>query len=255
MNRLPHKAFFMLGQKSEIEPRTPRPFLNAYTDGSYLEKNPTWHVEESPFKQKYIMEILRRNSLEIHSVCEVGCGVGEVLRLLQLGMPSETEFTGFEISPQAFELSKSRENCHLHFRFGDITREKGLDYDLLLVLDVVEHLEDYFSFLRAIRSLARYKIFHFPLDLSVQAVIRKNGLLKRRQDHAHLHYFSRETALETLSDTGYRICDCIYAPRSNEIGPNLVQKLLRLPRAVLFRIQPDFAVRLLGGYTLMVLAE
>jgi hypothetical protein len=43
--------------------------------------------------------------------------------------------------------------------------------------------------------------------------------------------------------------------RSNEIGPNLVQKLFRMPRAALFAIQQDFAVRLLGGYTLMILAE
>jgi hypothetical protein len=105
------------------------------------------------------------------------------------------------------------------------------------------------------RSVAHYQIFHFPLDLSVQAVIRKNGLLKRRRDHAHLHYFSKETAFATLKDTGYEVLDYFYAPRSNEIGPNLVQKLFRVPRATLFAIQQDFAARLLGGYTLMVLTQ
>lgn len=237
------------------ELRAPRPFVDVYTDGSYLEKNPTWHVEESPFKVKYIAELLRRNPLPIKSVCEAGCGVGEVLRLLQLELPPETEFTGFDIAPHAHELSRSRENGHLHFKFADITAEKNLAFDLMLVLDVLEHLEDYFSFLRSIRPLSPYKIFHFPLDLSVQAVIRKNGLLKRRVDYAHLHYFSKETALETLVDTGYKIRDYFYAPRSNEIGPNAVQRAFRIPRAALFAINQDVAARLLGGYTLMVLAE
>lgn len=238
-----------------LEPGHPRPLVEQYKDGSYLEKNPSWHMEESPFKVKYILQLLRNNSLKIQSVCEAGCGVGEVLRLLQLELPPDTDFTGFDISPQAYELSKSRENAHLRFRLADITQERGLSFDLLLVLDVIEHVEDYFSFLRAVRPLARYKIFHFPLDLSVQAVIRKNGLLKRRVDHAHLHYFSKETAVETLRDTGYVIRDSFYVPRSNEIGPTRIQKLFRFPRAALFAIQQDFATRLLGGYTLMVLAE
>jgi SAM-dependent methyltransferase len=237
------------------ELRAARPFVDIYTDGSYLEKNPTWHVEESPFKAKYIAELLRRNVLPIKSVCEAGCGVGEVLRLLQMEMPAETEFTGFDIAPRAHELSKSRQNAHLHFKLADITAERNLFFDLMLVLDVLEHLEDYFAFLRSIRPLARYKIFHFPLDISVQAVIRRNGLLKRRVDYAHLHYFSKETALATLEDTGYKICDYFYAPRSNEIGPNAIQRAFRIPRRALFAISKDFAGRLLGGYTLMVLAE
>jgi SAM-dependent methyltransferase len=238
-----------------LQPLDPRPRLDLYTDGSYLEKNPTWHVEESPFKVKYITQLLRKNSLQVGSVCEAGCGVGEVLRLLQLELSPKSEFTGFDISPQAHELSISRENTHLHFKLADITAEKNLFFDLMLVLDVLEHLEDYFAFLRSIRPLARYKIFHFPLDISVQAVIRRNGLLKRRVDYAHLHYFSKETALATLEDTGYKICDYFYAPRSNEIGPNAIQRAFRIPRAALFAISKDFAARLLGGYTLMVLAE
>lgn len=238
-----------------LKPPVPRSYLEIYQDGAYLQKNSTRHVEESPFKVKYILQLLRKNSLQIRSVCEAGCGVGEVLRLLQMEMPPDADFVGFDISPQAHELSATRTNPHLRFELADITQQRELDFDLLLVLDVVEHLEDYFSFLRAIRGIARYKIFHFPLDLSVQAVIRTDGLLKRRRDHAHLHYFSKETAFETLTDTGYKVSDYSYAPRSNEIGPNLIQKIFRLPRASLFAIQPDFAVRLLGGYTLMVLAE
>lgn len=238
-----------------FEPRSPGPYVELYKDGSYLERNPSWHLEEPPFKVKYILQILRRNSVKIQFICEAGCGVGEVLRLLQLELPPDTDFTGFDISPQAHELSKSRENAPLRFRLADITQERGIFFDLLLILDVIEHLEDYFSFLRAIRPLAPYKIFHFPLDLSVQAVMRKNGLLKRRVDHAHLHYFSKETVVETLRDTGYLIRDCFYVPRSNEIGPKRIQKLFRVPRAVLFAVHQDFATRLLGGYTLMILAE
>jgi SAM-dependent methyltransferase len=232
-----------------------RSYLDKYKDGTYLTKNPTWHVEESPFKVKYILQLLHRNSVTAHSVCEAGCGAGEVLRLLQAEMPPDTNFTGFDISPQAHALSVTRENERLHFILADVTHATEVTYDLLLVLDVIEHLEDYFSFLRAVRKLSKYKVFHFPLDLSCQTILRKDGLLKRRRVHDHIHYFSRETALATLVDTGYHVVDCLFTPRANEIGGTFAQKLLRLPRATLFAIHQEFAVRSLGGYSLMVLAE
>ncbi|GAC1565336.1 MAG: hypothetical protein NVS3B14_02690 [Ktedonobacteraceae bacterium] len=49
-----------------------------YTSGEYLEKNPTWHVEESPWKAKQIMRMVAQNGIEPRTICEVGCGVGEV---------------------------------------------------------------------------------------------------------------------------------------------------------------------------------
>src|SRR2546430_16201598 len=53
----------------------------------------------------------------------------------------------------------------------------------ILVLDVIEHLPDYFSFLERLKARGRHKIFHIPLDLSVQTVFRKNGLVKRSEEH------------------------------------------------------------------------
>jgi hypothetical protein len=124
-----------------------------------------------------------------------------------------------------------------------------------LMLDVFEHVEDYIGLIRSVRSKARQKLFHIPLDLSVQAVLRENGLLRRRDHHAHLHYFTKETALRTLTDVGYTIVDWFYTPRCIELGDLLVQKIVRIPRRLCFAGFPDLTVRVLGGYSLMVLAE
>lgn len=231
------------------------PYSEIYKDGTYLERNNSWHVEESPFKAKYILRLLDRNRVEPQMICEVGCGAGEVLRQLQSKMGTRCEFWGYDISPQALELSKPRANAKLHFRLSDFAVEQTPSFDLILVLDVIEHLEDYFSFLRQIRSRGLYKLFHLPLDISAQAVVRRSGMMKRRLDHAHLHYFTKELGLQVLADTGYEIVDWLYAPRSNEIGPRLIQKLFRAPRSIFYGIHPDLAVRVLGGYSLMVLAR
>jgi hypothetical protein len=152
-------------------------------------------------------------------------------------------------------MCRTRANERLQFKLADITKERDVYFDFILLLDVIEHIEDYFSFLRALKTKSTYKLFHIPLDISVQTVLRPDGLIKRRQEHAHIHYFTKETALQTLSDINYEVVDYSYAPRSNEIGPERVQKLLRWPRSLLFAIHEDTAQRILGGYSLFVLAK
>jgi SAM-dependent methyltransferase len=226
-----------------------------YTDGTYLEKNPDWHTGESPFKASQVLRMLQRNRLQPKTIAEVGCGAGEVLKLLQEQMDRGCRFRGYEISPQALELCKSRANERLQFELVDISRDEGAFFDVVLVLDVLEHLEDYFSFLRGLRPKSELKIFHFPLDLSAQAVLRKNGLLKRRELYGHLHYFTKETALATLKDSGYELVDYFYTPRCIELAKETIQKIVRLPRMMCFSIHPDLTVRILGGYSLLILAR
>jgi uncharacterized cysteine cluster protein YcgN (CxxCxxCC family) len=228
---------------------------NMYVDGGYLEKNPLWHADESPFKVTQILRMLQKNSLKPKTLCEVGCGVGEVLKLLQEKMDHACTFTGYELSPQAMEICRSKANERLRFKLVDITQEDGAFFNMVLVLDVIEHVEDYYGFLKGIRPKSDLKIFHIPLDLSVQAVLRKRGLLTRREHFGHIQYFTKETALETLKDVGYELLDYFYTPRCIELAKQLIQKIAILPREICFAIHQDLAVRILGGYSLLVLAK
>jgi cyclopropane fatty-acyl-phospholipid synthase-like methyltransferase len=228
---------------------------NIYADGTYLAKNPDWHVDESPFKAGQILRMLQKNRLQPQTIAEVGCGAGEVLKLLREQMDTACRFWGYDISPQALELSKSRADARLQFKLADISQEEGAFFEMILVLDVIEHVEDYFGFLRGIRPKSDYKIFHFPLDVSVQAVARKRGLLIRRELYGHIHYFTKETALASLEESGYEVVDYFYTPRCIELAKSTIQKVARLPRIVCFAIHQDLAVRILGGYSLLVLAK
>lgn len=227
-----------------------------YTSGGYLNLIPSWHVEESSGKAQEILRLLDRAHLAPHAIGDVGCGAGEVLRLLQLHLPRTCELVGYDISPQAIALAHARENQHLHFILGNLLAEPSAHYDLLLALDVVEHLEDYFIFLRALRTHADYTIFFFPLEISVQTVIRPYGLLHTRDAYGHLHHFTKELALRTLADTGYTVLDAVYTAEALNLPTRLVgRNLLKPARKLLFALHHDFAVHLLGGYRLLVLAR
>jgi SAM-dependent methyltransferase len=228
---------------------------NAFVSGDYIQKIPLWHTEDSAWKAKGVLQMLKRHNLSPGTIADVGCGAGEVLRQLQLQMDPQCLFMGYDIAPPAIELSKSRENDRLHFRLGDIVKEPDAHFDLLLVLDVLEHQENYFSFLRDIKPIAQYKLFHTVLDLSVYSVLQRDGLTRRRRLLEDLHFFTKDTTLQALHDENYEILDWFYTPRSIYRAWRVSDKIRQLPRALCFALHKDFAVRLLGGYTLFVLAK
>ena len=226
-----------------------------YKTGEYVERNPTYHVEDSAWKAGQVLRMIERHELRPKSVCEVGCGAGEILKQLQEILPAGTQFFGYEISPQAFALCETRANERLQFFCEDLLAGESKTFDLLLCLDVFEHVEDYFGFLRGLRDKASHKVFHIPLDLSVQWVWRRSPIMRGREQAGHLHYFTKETALATLQDAGYEVLDWFYTPGAIANPRSVKAKLASWPRRLLSVLSEDLVVRVLGGYSLLVLAK
>jgi 2-polyprenyl-3-methyl-5-hydroxy-6-metoxy-1,4-benzoquinol methylase len=227
-----------------------------YTSGTYLKKHPDWHIEESAWKAEQILGMLNRHSLRPQTVCEVGCGAGEILKQLQEQQLAESECWGYDISPQAIELALLRQNEKLHFKVADVLEEQTPYFDLLLMMDVLEHIEDLYSYLRRLQSKAEYKIFHSSLTISAQTVLRKNGLLKVRETYGMVNYFTKETFLRTIEDAGYEIIDHCYTTSCTDLPTHeWKKKLMKLPRKALFTLNKDLTQRILGGYRYLVLAR
>ncbi len=226
-----------------------------YEDGAYLENNPSWHEEDSPWKAQQIVKMIERNRLKPATICEVGCGAGEILHQLSEHY-ADKQYIGYEISPQAFEMCQNKSTDNVTFHLRDLLDDDDARFDLVLAIDVIEHVEDCFGFLRKLMGKGEYKIFHIPLDLSVQTVLRSSPITRARASVGHIHYFTKETALETLKDTGYEIVDHFYTCGSTEL-PNRGWKanLMNIPRKLAYGLHKDLAVRLLGRYSLLVLAK
>ncbi|HLX60198.1 MAG TPA: class I SAM-dependent methyltransferase [Planctomycetota bacterium] len=228
---------------------------NRYLSGEYAATNPTYHVEDSAWKAQQILAMLKKHALHPKTVCEIGCGAGEILKLLQEQLPAQTRLDGFEISPQAFELARLRQNEQLHFHCEDFLAKDVAPFELLLCVDVFEHVEDYMGFLRKLRGKSAYTIFHIPLDMSAQGVWRIKTILANRLHVGHLHYFSKDTALLTLKDTGYKVVDWFYTASGIDRAKSFGARAAALPRRLAALINQDFAARVLGGYSMLVLAK
>ena len=94
-------------------------------------------------------------------------------------------------------------------------------------------------------------------DDNVSAVFR-NSFLNARYSVGHLHYFSAQSAIASLRDTGHEIVDYRYTHgalglfkqhRSIKIG------IANTVRSILSKVSVAFAARMVGGYSLLVLSK
>jgi predicted TPR repeat methyltransferase len=230
---------------------------NIYINGQYLKNNSAWGVEDSIWKSEMIIKLLQTNKIEPAEVIEAGCGAGAILENLSKTFSFIKSLKGFDISPQAIEMAKPRETNRLTFYCEDVTLRKDIHTDLLLVIDVLEHLDDFYDFLRKIKSLSRYFVFHIPLDLSCRTILKPHVMLQQRNAVGHIHYFSEEMVLWFLKDMGFDIIQCNYTKpvvdiKSADSFKRWIKKILR---NFSFRLNKKISAKLWGGYSLMILAK
>lgn len=226
-----------------------------YLGEDYGRANPSWDIEDSPWKIDQVVRMMRRHHLAPSSVAEIGCGAGAILAGLRGHFP-DADLYGYDIAPGAAGFWGRYASARIEFTLGDFFQHSHRQYDVLLVLDVIEHLANPFDFLSRLSGHARQHIFHIPLDLSAVSVLREAPLLHVRKKVGHLHYYTKGLALTMLEESGYQVVDSFYtgagftAPQRGWLA-----RMVSLPRRMVHAMAKDTGVRLFGGETLMVLAR
>ncbi len=228
-----------------------------YTTGEYYQKNPDWDIADAPWKTDAILLLLQKNNVKPKQVIEVGCGAGENLVELLKKDNSVEKLTGYDISPHAIELAAEKASDKISFFNEDITINENVHADLMLVIDVVEHVDDYYGFLRKLKNKSEWFVFHIPLDLSCRTAMKPHVLLQQRQSVGHIHYYTKEMVEWALMDTGYEIIDWVYTKPVVDIEPadsfkRFVKKILR---NISFAVNKDWSAKKWGGYSMMILAK
>ncbi len=228
-----------------------------YIDGTYLKNNPDWGINDAVWKAKIISQLLKKNNISPKEIIEVGCGAGGILKALSNDMGKDVKLTGYDISPQAIAMAKELENKNLAFYNENITKEKNIHTNLLLMIDVIEHVDDYYNFLEDIRSKSEFFIFHIPLDLACRTIFKPNVLMQQRNAVGHIHYFTKEMVKWAINDTGYTIVDWLYTKPIIDVYPpvSFKRRIKKILRNLSFSINRDLSAKLWGGYSMMILAK
>lgn len=147
-------------------------------------------------------------------VLEVGCGGGATLAWLKASGRAD-RVVGIELFADAAAVARTRlDELHEGDVDQHIDRLAPGSFDLILCLDVLEHLVDPWSTLKRLQSLLRPggkliaslpNIRHhsviLPLLLTGKWRYETAGIM----DRTHLRFFSRATALDLLQQAGLQL--------------------------------------------------
>jgi SAM-dependent methyltransferase len=87
-----------------------------------------------------------------HRILEIGCGTGTFTQLMGL---SGAAVAGFDIEPSFIAVAKeaTKHLPHVSVELGDVTKRRwSEDFDTVVALDVIEHIEDDLAILSALRD-------------------------------------------------------------------------------------------------------
>lgn len=229
-----------------------------YSEGIYFH-DPSRHSEDASYKVKAIKELLfsylKDNKIQITSYADVGCGSGEIIKLLgkelKLNFESLHILKGFDVSPHVVNF----EDENVEFSFQDFTKSNE-KFDLVTLNDVFEHVTNPISFLTEVGKRANYVVMHIPLEDCLSVNIR--NLQKRKiKNPGHLVFLNLNSALNLITYSGLKIVefgyslDSINAPSNNSTIP---QKLMYPFKYFLLKLNPYLFSKFFG-ISLIVIAK
>jgi SAM-dependent methyltransferase len=140
-------------------------------------------------------ELVRRvGVLDVHSILDVGCGSGENLRALSA--KGGYELTGVDVSEEALTLARRRVSG-AEFQLVNVERQAlPKEFDLVISVQVIEHLADDMAALRNMAEMARSYVFISTLA----------GRMRRSELHTgHVRNYSAVELARKLEIVGLRV--------------------------------------------------
>ena len=230
---------------------------NRYTDGTYLSQNPSWHGEDASWKLAHILRALQAAHITaFSSVLDAGCGSGDIVKHWAAKAP-RVKFTGWDISPQAYALALRNAPSNVHFIQQQNPPQSP--FDLALVIDVIEHVENPAAWLARVAACAPYLVLHVPLDLSLRSRLNPHLLEAEKKAVGHIQFFTARSLKKFLRTQNFQILSAHYTNKYVERPPKLTHLKSRagmcVRQAVHSLLPRAWAAYLVGGYSLMLVVK
>jgi len=145
------------------------------------------------------------NILADNSVLDIGCGNGALAYDLAQKVRS---VVGIDIVEKNIVKAKTKFNkSNIKYIVGDATKDlSGEKFDVIVLSNVLEHIEDRLTFLKGIRGLAGKFLVRVPMfDRDWLPLYKKELGVEWRLDRTHFTEYTEVSFRGELEKAGYRI--------------------------------------------------
>jgi len=222
----------------------------------YLRLNPNMHLEDSLAKVKQVLNVIPKG-VTFKSMLDVACGAG----LITMEVAKELKIqksVGIDISNKMIEKAKEIDKDNLvQWEVADIFKYKlSSEFDLVLCVDILEHLEDDLGFLEKVSEIGKYAIVKTPLERSLfsRFLVRLrifDPWEDTKERYGHLQHYDEKSLTSLIAESGFTIEESISVPMPKR--SKRVWEFFRLLFYPIVLISMDEMVRTSGGFKILLL--
>ena len=195
--------------------------IDIYNDDSYIEKNPTLHTEDSEFKFQNIKRFL--SSVQVKNnrikILDIGGGAGMIGKLvldyfLENGIV--VTFHSLDLSTRMLKIQLKNNPLINKIINCSIDECPESNYDLVLMIDVIEHIEGKEYTAKILNKLGKNIIYNIPIEINffdILKYLKSNFRYYKRQKvrWGHIHFFSF-TSSQSFLRRHHKIIDSYFQP-------------------------------------------
>jgi SAM-dependent methyltransferase len=243
--------------------------VDFYSTNEYARRNPSLHEEDSQWKIDRIMPLIdyfvKLYNYQSVRVLDVGGGAGIVLKAISEKL---RQYYGVRVSKYVLDLSplmlmrQKQTNPDIQAIYNTDLCGNQLGYkffDLVLMIDVVEHILDSGKALNEVGRIGRFAVFNIPLEKNVVEYlwnVMSNGALRRSRvaSVGHINIYTYSSALKEIKKN----CGDILYYHITDPKPwpfDLKNRIRDFIVAGTFRLSPEISCLLFGASSLMVLVK
>jgi predicted TPR repeat methyltransferase len=186
--------------------------------------------------------------IEEFSILDYGCGSGSVIDKCSRLLIAK-HFYGYDPF-YVHETSENKDNV----TFSSELNEQNF-YNLIMALDVVEHLQDLDKFLELASKHSGYLYLHVPLEINFYSILSGDHV-KTFRTFGHINFFTEELLLERLRSHGFSTVSINYLNTMQAINPkSLMGHLRKWLASVVFMMSIKYCAKLLNGITVSILVS
>lgn len=228
-------------------------YLSFYEE-TYLKKNPSHHIEDSPYKFNQLMNVFSVNE-NYDKILDVGCGLGILLGLFET-VVSPTVRVGCDISFNVLKRSKKINSDFIEYIQCDGSTLPFRDsyFDLVIITDLVEHVPNPIKLLTEIRRVSKQLVIIMPMESGLISdiifrILTIFGFETNVKRLGHIHRFNARECRFILEKSCFRI-DNYQIIKANDFQTNMTL-LGRLQLSIskkIMRISVNWDMKLIGAY-------
>jgi len=248
---------------------------NLYLSNEYIVKNPSLHEEDSPWKVRKIIPLVDRavsnlNRKEIN-LLDAGGGAGLILKAVSVYIEEKHGIKvnrfALDLSPAMLKIQK-KNNPDLKKALSEDVCKTSLgdkEIDLMLVIDLLEHISNPVEALEEIKRISRFAIFKVPMEGNLSLRIWNfinRGKPRRRlvKTIGHINVYSFGKLKRRIEKHAGRVLDSYFTNvfdyyRNSKYYKNsmkLSHRSVNLVAAYVFKLSPRLCSIIFGDFAMIL---